>query len=118
MSAQAESIRDHQLQTDTSTRCGVTMSDSTEARAVIEAMEDVPGVEITRLPAMYRIDGEGKLVFKMDEISDILGTDMDPYTFQIELATHYGRLAITDDNTVVLYGNLEEYLAEVGAVED
>jgi propane monooxygenase coupling protein len=118
MSAQQESIRDHQLQTDTSNMCGVTMSDSMEARAVVEVMEDKPGVTVTKFPAMYRIDAQDKITFDMDEISEVLGSDMDPYTFQIEMSTHYGRMAIIDDRTVVLFGNLEEYLETVGAVED
>ncbi len=118
MSAQQENIRDHKLNDSISNMCGVTMSDSAEGRAVAEAVEDHPGVTITRLPAIIRIDGEGRITFDMDEISEILGRDYDPYAFQVEMATHYGRMSIADDRTVVLYGNLEEYLAEVGAVED
>ena len=118
MSAQEENIADHKLNDSISHMCGITMSDSLEGRAVAEAMKDVPGVEITFLPAMIRIDCEGRMTFDCDEISDILGRDYDPYTFQIEMSTHYGRMSIADDSTVVLYGNLEEYLEEVGAVED
>ncbi|MCG8325830.1 MAG: MmoB/DmpM family protein [Thiotrichales bacterium] len=118
MSTQQENIRDHQLNDSISHMCGITMSDSAEGRAVAEAMQNHPGVNITRLPAMIRIDCEGRMTFDMDEISEILGRDYDPYTFQIEMSTHYGRMSIADDRTVVLYGNLEEYLEEVGAVED
>ena len=118
MSAQEQNIADHKLNDSISNMCGITMSDSLEGRAVAEAMKDVPGVEITFLPAMIRIDCEGRMTFNCDEISDILGRPYDPYTFQIEMSTHYGRMSIADDSTVVLYGNLEEYLEEVGAVED
>lgn len=118
MSSQPEYIRDHKLQQGISHKCGVTMSDSAEGRAVVEAMEGKPDVEITYLPAMIRIDGEGRLIFDTNEIGEILGREFDPYLFQIEVSTHYGRMSIQDDTTVVLYGNLEEYLEEVGAVED
>lgn len=118
MSSQPENIRDHKLNDSVSNMCGVTMSDSAEGRAVAEAMEDHPGVSITHLPAMIRIDGQNKLVFDTNEIAEILGRDYDPYALQVEMSTHYGRMSIQDDSTVVLYGNLEEYLEEVGAVED
>lgn len=118
MSVQEENIADHQLNDSISHMCGITMSDSAEGNAVAEAMGSHEGVVITRLPAMIRIDCEGRMVFDMDEISDILGRDYGPYDLQIEMSTHYGRMSITDDRTVTLYGNLEEYLEEVGAVED
>lgn len=118
MSSQPGHIRDHKLNDSISHRCGVTMSDSAEGRAVVEAMEGKPGVEITQLPAMIRIDGEGRLIFDMEEIGDILGREFTPHNFEVEMSTHYGRMSIADDTTVVLYGNLEEYLEEVGAVED
>lgn len=118
MSSQPEHIRDHKLTDSISHGCGVTMSDSAEGRAVAEVMADHPGVTITQLPAMIRIDGQDRLTFDMDEISEVLGSEYDPYAFQVEMSTHYGRMTIVDDSTVVLYGNLEEYLEEVGAVED
>lgn len=120
MSAQqAEtSIRDHKLDESQSSMCGVTMSDSVEGRAVVEVMEGREGVTITHYPAMIRIDAEGRLTFNMDEISEALGRDMDPYTFQIEMSTHYGRMGMVDDRTLVLFGDLDDYLQTVGAVED
>lgn len=119
MSAQQEtSIRDHKLDESQSNMCGVTMSDSVEGRTVAEVMEGKPGVRVIRYPAMIRIDADGRLTFDMDEISEALGSDMDPYTFQVEMSTHYGRMEIVDDRTLVLFGNLDEYMEEFGAVED
>ena len=92
--------------------CGVTMNDSVEGRLVAKIMEPKPGVTVTYYPAMIRIDGHGKLVFDMDEISEALGREMDPYIFQIEMSTHYGRMLI-EDNAVALYADFEgtrEYL--------
>lgn len=90
--------------------CGVTMSDSVEARAIAEYMDEKDGVSVTYNPAMIRIDGEGKLIFKMDEITEFLGREMTAETFEVNSSTHYGRMVRTDDNTVILFGDMDEML--------
>jgi propane monooxygenase coupling protein len=82
------------------------MNDSVEGRLVAHIMEKKPNVTVTYYPAMIRIDGEDKLVFDMNEISEALGREMDPYTFQIEMSTHYGRMLIQDD-AVELHADFE-----------
>jgi propane monooxygenase coupling protein len=89
-------------------QCGVTMNDSVEARAIAEFMGKKPNVVVTYQPALIRIDGVGKLVFKMDEISEILGKDMTAEIFEVNTSTHYGRMVRIDDNTVTLFGNMDE----------
>ena len=89
-------------------QCGITMNDSVEARAIAEFMAEKPGVTVTYQPALIRIDGLGRLVFKMDEISEILGKEMTAAIFEVNTSTHYGRMVRVDDNTVTLFGNLEE----------
>ncbi|MGA0561577.1 MmoB/DmpM family protein [Ancylobacter sp. VNQ12] len=89
-------------------QCGVTMNDSVEARAIAEFMGQKPDVTITYQPALIRIDGEGKLVFKMDEISEILGKEMTAEIFEVNTSTHYGRMIRVDDNTVTLFGDMDE----------
>lgn len=91
-------------------QCGVTMNDSVEARAIAEFMSQKPGVTVTYQPALIRIDGVGKLVFKMDEISEILGKEMTAEIFEVNTSTHYGRMVRIDDNTVTLFGDMEEAL--------
>jgi propane monooxygenase coupling protein len=91
-------------------QCGITMNDSVEARAIAEFMAKKPNVTVTYQPALIRIDGVGKLVFKMDEISEILGKDMTAEIFEVNTSTHYGRMVRIDDNTVTLFGNMEEVL--------
>ncbi len=90
--------------------CGVTMSDSVEARAIAEFMDTKDGVTVTYNPALIRIDGKGKLIFKMDEISDYLGREMTAEMFEVNSSTHYGRMVRTDDNTVILFGDMDEML--------
>ena len=92
-------------------QCGITMSDSVDARAIAELMATKPGIKITYMPAMIRIDGDSKIEFKMNEISETLGRPMTPHLFEISTSTHYGRMVLVDDNTVTLFGNLEDAMA-------
>ncbi|MCV0426632.1 MAG: MmoB/DmpM family protein [Roseibium sp.] len=89
-------------------QCGVTMNDSVEARAIAEFMGEDPKVTVTYNPATIRIDGEGKLIFKMDEISEFLGREMTAEIFEVNTSTHYGRMVRVDDNTVILFGNMDD----------
>ncbi len=49
-------------------------------------------------------------IFKMDEISDILGREMNAETFEVNTSTHYGRMVRIDDNTVILFGDMDEMM--------
>ena len=60
--------------------------------------------------ALIRIDGDPKLEFKMDEISEALGRPMTAHLFEISTSTHYGRMVMTDDNTVMLFGDMNEMM--------
>jgi propane monooxygenase coupling protein len=88
-------------------KCGVTLSDSVEGRVIADIMKDKPNVEVTYYPAMIRIDGTGLLEFDMNEISEDLGRDFDPYSFQVEMSTHYGRMVMLDDK-ILLFADPEE----------
>jgi propane monooxygenase coupling protein len=103
-----ESMKDMTFKNTISHQCGVTMNDSVEARAIAEVMVDKPGIRVTYMPAMIRIDGEGKIEFKMDEIGEYLGREMTPHLFEISTSTHYGRMVLIDDNCVTLFGDMDE----------
>ncbi len=103
-----KSMKDIQFDQTISHQCGVTMNDSVEARAIAEFMDEDPKVTITHNPATIRVDGEGKLVFKMDEIGEFLGREMTAETFEVNTSTHYGRMVRVDENTIILYGNMED----------
>jgi len=47
-------------------------------------------------------------VFRMEEISEALGRPMTPHLFEISTSTHYGRMVMVDDNTVTLFGDMNE----------
>ena len=103
-----KSFTDIRFEDTISHQCGVKMNDSVEARAIADLMQTKPGIKVTHMPAMIRIDGEGKIEFKMDEIGEVLGREMTPHLFEISTSTHYGRMVMIDDNTVVLFGNMED----------
>ena len=88
-------------------QCGITMNDSVEARAIAEYKDQDPDVTVTYQPALIRIDGEGQLEFKMGEISEFLGKEMDAAMFEVNTSTHYGRMVRVDDDTVILFGDME-----------
>lgn len=94
-------------------KCGVTLSDSVEGRVIAEIMREKPDVTVTEYPAMIRIDGIGRLEFDMQEISESLGRDFDPYLFQVEMSTHYGRMVNLDDK-IILFANPEEAREYIG----
>ncbi len=103
-----KTMKDVTFETTISHQCGVTMNDSVEARAIAEVMGEKEGITVTYMPAMIRIDGDGKIEFKMDEISERLGREITPHLFEISTSTHYGRMVLIDDNTVTLFGNMDD----------
>lgn len=105
-----KSMNDLKFEQTISHQCGVTMNDSVDARAIAELMSEKPGVTCTYQPALIRIDGEGKLEFKMSEISEYLGRDMTAENFEVITSTHYGRMVRVDDDTVILFGNMDEVM--------
>ena len=100
-------MKEMTFETTVSHQCGITMNDSVEARAIAEVMGEKDGITVTYMPAMIRIDGEGKIEFKMDEIGERLGREMNPHLFEISTSTHYGRMVMTDDNTVAVFGDMD-----------
>ena len=105
-----KSMKDIKFEDTISHQCGVTMNDSVEARAIAAVMARHEHITVTYMPAMIRIDGVGKMEFKMDEISEELGRVMTPHLFEISTSTHYGRMVMTDDNTVMLFGDMNEMM--------
>ena len=93
-----KAFKDLEFKDTVSHQCGVTLNDSVEARAIAEVLGRRPAITVTYMPAMIRIDGDGKIEFKMDEIS---------------ASTHYGRMVMIDENTVVLFGDMNEAMAYV-----
>jgi propane monooxygenase coupling protein len=109
-----KSMKDITFDDTISHQCGVTMNDSVEARAIADVMGRHEHIKVTYMPAMIRIDGTGKMEFKMDEISEELGRVMTPHLFEISTSTHYGRMVMVDDNTVMLFGDMNAMMKYSG----
>ena len=108
-----KSMKDMRFETTISHQCGVTMSDSVDSRTIAELMSGKPGIKVTYMPAMIRIDGDPKIEFKMDEIAAELGREMTTHMFEISTSTHYGRMVMIDENTMMLFGDMNEAMSYV-----
>jgi propane monooxygenase coupling protein len=99
-----------------SDRAGVTMSASVEGNAIGDLMSEKEGVEVTKYPAMLRIDGGKVLEFDMSEIAEYLGEEeFTTYDFEIETSTHYGRMVRLDDPPkVIVFANPEDAAEYLG----
>lgn len=105
--------KDLEFKDTISHQCGVTLNDSVEARAIAEVIGRREGITVTYMPAMIRVDGEGKIIFKMDEISEELGYELTHEAFEISTSTHYGRMVLVDENTVILFGDMAEAMSYI-----
>jgi propane monooxygenase coupling protein len=105
-----KAMKDITFEDTVSFQCGVTMNDSVEARAIAAVMARHDNTKVTFMPAMIRIDGDGKMIFKMSEISEELGREMTPHLFEISTSTHYGRMVMVDDNTIICFGDMNEMM--------
>ena len=105
-----QTFKDLNREDTVSHKCGVTMNDSVDSRVIAEVMQEKPGIEVLHYPAMIRIDTEGKMTFDMEELSEALGRTFTPYDFEVVMSTHYGRMVMIDENTVVLFGDMDEVL--------
>jgi propane monooxygenase coupling protein len=99
-----------------SNRCGVTLMNNQIGQVVAEVMRSKPGVTITPLPSMIRVDAIGRMDFDYNEISEALGEEegfFDSAEFEENMSTHYGRMVHEDDRTI-MFANPEDAAAYIG----
>ena len=94
-------------------RCGVTLMDNTTGHAVAAAMEGKPGVTVTHLPSMIRIDADNRVEFDFDELTDAVGEEFDQNAFEEIMSTHYGRMVALDDR-MILFADPEDAAEYIG----
>src|SRR3984885_6038749 len=90
--------------------CGFTLMNNQIGVVVAEVMRTKPGVTVTPLPSMIRVDAVNKMVFDYDEISEALGEEQgffDASEFEESMSTHYGRMIHEDDRTI-MFANPED----------
>jgi propane monooxygenase coupling protein len=92
---------------------GIVMSKSAEGDAVAEALRDGEGVEIHESPSFWDIRAKDRLIIDFDEVSDVVGFEVDASSIQHEMSTCYGRQVVTDDQMMLFSDPLEamEYLS-------
>ena len=76
---------------------GIVMAKSAEGDAVAEILGRRDGIEVLEQPAFWDIRSRGRLSIPYDEVSEALGYEIDAYSIQHEMSTHYGRMVATDD---------------------
>ncbi|WP_214108645.1 propane 2-monooxygenase effector subunit MimD [Acrocarpospora catenulata] len=90
-----------------SNMCGVTLMNNQNGHVVADVMRGKSGVTVSEYPSMIRVDGEGKIEFDFDEISEAIGFEFGPADFEEIMSTHYGRMVHLDDRTF-LFANPED----------
>jgi propane monooxygenase coupling protein len=97
-----------------SNRAGVTLMNNQVGYVVAEVMRGKDGVDVTELPSMIRVDGDGQVAFDYQEIAEALGwDDFGNDDFEEIMSTHYGRMVVLDDR-VVLFANPEDAAEYIG----
>ncbi len=76
---------------------GIVMAKSEEGDAVASVMGAQEGIEIVEQPSFWEIRAKDRLVIDLDQVSQELGFELDAYSLQHEMSTHFGRLVATDD---------------------
>ncbi|MBA2765022.1 MAG: MmoB/DmpM family protein [Thermoleophilaceae bacterium] len=87
--------------------CGIVMARSAEGDAVAAALRGKPGIEIFQQPSLWDIRAKGRLEIDYDEVSEELGIEVDAYSIQHEMSTHYGRMVTTDDKLMLFADPIE-----------
>lgn len=102
-----------QFHREPSHRCGVTLMDNTLGHAVAAAMKGKPGVTVTYLPSMIRVDADNRVEFNFDELTEAVGEEFDQNAFEEIMSTHYGRMVALDDR-MVLFADPEDAAEYLG----
>jgi propane monooxygenase coupling protein len=105
-----------QADNTSSNMCGVTLMNNQIGAVVAEVMATKPGVTVTPLPSMIRVDAIGRMDFVYDEISEALGEEegfYDAAQFEENMSTHYGRMIHQDDRTI-MFANPEDAAEYIG----
>jgi ferredoxin-NADP reductase/ferredoxin len=78
---------------------GIVMAKSAEGDAVARLFAG--RAEVIEQPAFWEIRAAHRLVIPYAEVSEELGYEIDAYSIQHEMSTHYGRMVATDDALIL-----------------
>jgi propane monooxygenase coupling protein len=99
-----------------SNRAGITLMNDQVGHVIAEVMRDKPGVTVTYLPSMIRVDAETRTDFVYDELAEALGEEPGSFTsadLEESMSTHYGRMVHEDDRTI-MFANPEDAAEYLG----
>jgi propane monooxygenase coupling protein len=99
-----------------SNRAGMTLMNDQVGEVIAQVMKDKPGVTITYLPSMIRVDGAQRTDYVYDEFAEALGEEPGSFTsadLEESMSTHYGRMVHEDDRTI-MFANPEEAAVYLG----
>jgi propane monooxygenase coupling protein len=99
-----------------SNRAGITLMNDQVGHVIAEVMKDKPGVTITYLPSMIRVDADTRMDFVYDELAEALGEEAGSFganDLEESMSTHYGRMVHEDDRTI-MFANPEEAAEYLG----
>jgi propane monooxygenase coupling protein len=77
------------------------MARSAEGDAVAQILGRRDGIEVREQPSFWDIRARERLVIPYDEVSEQLGYEIDAYSIQHEMSTHYGRMVATDESLML-----------------
>jgi propane monooxygenase coupling protein len=87
---------------------GVTLMNNQVGYVVANVMRGKPGVTVTDLPSMIRVDGENQFEVNYEECAEALGwEDFGNDDFEEIMSTHYGRMVVLDDK-IIMFANPED----------
>jgi propane monooxygenase coupling protein len=95
---------------------GITLMNDQIGEVVADVMKTKPGVRVTYLPSMIRLDAPVRMDFDYDELSEALGEEPGFFGANIleeSMSTHYGRMIHEDDRTI-MFANPEDAAAYIG----
>ena len=96
--------------------CGITLMNDQVGHVIAEVMKDKPGVRITYLPSMIRVDADTRMDFVYDELAEALGEEEGSFSsadLEESMSTHYGRMVHEDDRTI-MFANPEDAAEYIG----
>ena len=99
-----------------SNRAGITLMNDQVGHVIAEVMREKPGVTVTYLPSMIRVDAETRTDFVYDELAEALGEEAGSFTsadLEESMSTHYGRMVHEDDRTI-MFANPEDAAEYLG----
>lgn len=76
---------------------GIVMARSAEGDAVAAILSERADIEVIEQQAFWDIRALDRLVIPYGEVSEQLGYEIDAYSIQHEMSTHYGRMVAADE---------------------